>query len=519
MSQSSYHDYVLWRLNEKIYAERFMPASIYIGCMILFGGTGNGLVLCVYKSGKQKSTANIFIFFLSVIDFLLCILVMPFKLFDVCFPLLYGLEWPCKLYEFVEISLSMIAVSMMICIAVDRYLIVSKPLKRFDTRKLRTILLICFIVGTVCSTPTLAVYGQSIVKTNVDGLVGTTCGVAQHMKGSVVTRVWYMFMYIVFVLTLVVLVVLYIKIWRSINTWKNTIIGETVNKDNFRMKPIFKRKNSNSEKPLIPFGCNKNVALRSFYNPYNLANEIHEIETFRFDQTSENTSVDTTPVSPVKFTTFGKVGHFKADENKNLISCMRKSSDACSPLPVSPTRQVRLSMFTSAHSDNLDSDATKVERQRIPSAGSVFSNESKRSLLSTRYIPFLSRRGRSPSNTSVLSSNTSRSSCSSAISKKRKDSMVSGSSASSIGKRARMRRNTIVFGTISLVFVLSYLPCLVVVGMRTLSLYKVMSSPSVNSQVAEIFVRSGYLNSAINPFIYSFLCPTFRRGVKRLFTK
>ena len=508
-------DYILWQLNERVYRERFLPASIYIGCMILLGGTGNGLVMCVYKSGKQPSTANIFIFFLSVIDFLLCVLAMPFKLFDVRFPMLYGFEWPCKLYEFVEISLSMIAVSMMICIAVDRYLIVSKPLKRFDRRKVKLIVLICFVVGTLCSTPTLIVYGQSKVRTKVNGLEGTTCGVAEQMKSSVVTRVWYMYMYVVFVLTLIVLVVLYIRVWRLINVWKNTVIGESMSRT-YKLKAVFKRKSSHVDKPLIPYGGNKNVELRSFYNPYSLENELHELETHNFDQFSDDSSAES---NPDKKKSYDDEGSFKIDGNKKLVGCLKKSPESDSRIPTSPTRKVRLSEC----SDNCGSADGKVERNRISSSGSVFSHGSKRSLLNSRYIPFLPKhRRRVSSNGSVFSSckpTIRRSSCMTSTSSKRKESFLSGNSGTSFGKRARMRRNTLVFGTISLVFVLSYLPCLVVVGMRTLHIYKVMSSPSINSQIAEIFIRSGYLNNVLNPYIYSFLCPTFRRGVKRLFTK
>ena len=534
-------DYVLWRLNEKAYLDRFVPATIYIGCMILLGGTGNGLVLCVYKSEGKSSTANTFIFFLSVLDFLLCTIVMPFKLFDVRFPLMYGFNWPCKLYEFTEISLSMIAVSMMICIAVDRYLIVSKPLKRLDSRKLKKILLICFVVGTLCSTPTLVVYGQSKVKTKMHEIDGTTCGVAEEMKTSLVTRIWYMYMYVVFVLTLLVLIILYVRIWHLIKIWNNTIIGETVMRSDYKYKAIFKRKHLQIDKPLIPYGRDKNVEMRSFYNPHSLDNELHERDTFNFDQSSEENSFSSNPDSDMQDSNtslinniFNKqispIHHKESHCNNNsiehakLVSCMRKSrgSSSCT----SPTkRRVRLSsgdsLFSSSCRNNCNSVVAKVNRDRMSSSNSVFSHGSTRGYLNSTGLLSPSNRRRLSSNDSVFSSSRNshrKSSSRSVSSRKRKESFLSGSSSSSFGKRARMRRNTVVFGTISLVFVLSYLPCLVVVGMRTLQIYKVMGSPAINSQVAEIFVRSGYMNSVLNPFIYSFLVPTFRRGVKRMFT-
>ena len=476
--------------------------------------------MCVYQSEKQTSTANIFIYFLSVIDFLLCVLAMPFRLLDVRFPLLYGYEWPCKLYEFVEISLSMIAVSIMICIAVDRYLIVSKPMKRFDRRKVRRIVLICFVVGTLCSTPTLIVYGQSKVRTKVGGLFGTTCGVADNMKASIVTRIWYMYMYFVFVLTLIVLVVLYIRVWRLINKWKHTIIGESMTR-NYKLKAVFTRRLSQShvDKPLIPYGGSKNVELRSFYNPYCLENELHDRETHTFDHPIPDDSSSTESnldSATKKLTNENDAGteYTESNNNMRLVSCLRKPPcDSDSKPPMSPTRKVRLS------ESSIKCTVDGKDWNRVSNSSSVFSRESKRSLLSTRYIPFLHKHKKRASSSGSCESTIRRSSCTTSGTSRRKDSFASGKSGALFSKRARMCRNTIVFGTISLVFVLSYLPCLVVVGMRTLQIYKVMGSPSISSQVAEIFIRSGYLNNVLNPYIYSFLCPAFRRGVKRLFTK
>ena len=526
-------DYVLWTLNEHAYRDRFVPATIFIGCMILIGATGNGLVLCVYKSGQRASTANFFIFSLSVVDFLICFIVMPFRIFDMRFPLMYGFTWLCKMYELIEISLSMIAVSMMICIAVDRYLIVSKPLKRFDNQKLRRILVICVIVGILCSTPTLIVYGHSSVKTKIPGLVGNTCGVADSMKGSAVTRVWYMYMYIVFVLTLIVLVVLYIRIWQMINTWRNTVIGESMSKD-YKYKAIF-RHFSHIDKPLIPYGRSKHVTLRSFHNPSIFANDKYELDTFDSDECFDAASLNSSSDSNASLIYCSSNKDIPSDRDKGdspnnqfssgktkLVSCMRKSS---STSPNVTKRNVRLSFADSDQSnrrtsfiDKCSSAILSDNRARVFSSGSVFSNGSKRGPFNWANVHYRQNRRRQSSQDSVFSSCKSaryKSRSQSAASPERKDSFISGSSGSSFGKRARMRRNTIVFGTISLVFVLSYLPCLVVVGMRTLHIYRVMSSPPISSQIAEIFVRSGYMNSILNPFIYSFLCPTFRRGVKQ----
>ena len=526
-------DYVRWSLNEKAYLQRFVPASIFIGCMILVGAVGNGLVLCVYRSGQKANTANVFIFSLSVVDFLICVIVMPFRIFDMRFPLMYGFTWLCKMYELIEISLSMIAVSMMICIAVDRYLIIRKPLKRFDNRKLKRILLTCVIVGVSCSLPTLVVYGKSTVKTKVPGVVGNTCGVADDMRTGLITRVWYMYMYLVFVLTLVVLIVLYTRIWQLINTWNNTVIGESLSTE-YRFKAIFKQRTSHGEKPLIPYGRSKNVALRSYFNPLSFANEQHELDMLEFDDcfdnhslnssSDSNTSLINSGSSKDKVSGGGEINTLSIN-NSNLVSCIRKPSSSS---PKSPKRRVRLSCDDSVRSDHRSSFIEKCssavlsyKRTRVFSSGSVFSNGSKRSPMNWSNLCSRTKRRHLSSKDSEFSScksSKNRTRSQSTVSYGRKESFTSANSRSSFGKRARMRRNTIIFGTISLVFILSYLPCLVIVGMKTLEIYRVMSAPPMSSQIAEIFIRSGYINSISNPFIYSFLCPSFRGGIKQLFT-
>ena len=412
--------YLLWVMNEKLYFDRFLLATIYIGICSILGTAGNGIVVCVYNFRRQRNTANVFIFFLGIVDLLLCAIVMPFKLFDMRYPLMYGLPYLCTCYHFVEITLSMVSVAFMICIAVDRYLIITRPLNRKNFTRVYKIIAVCVVIGVAASWPTVFIYGKSQVTTNIPEIVGNTCGVSDIMKDKVITQVWYIYLYTVFVVTLVVLVVMYTKIWLLIRKWKDTLIGESATSFAPRHKP-FRRGFRES----IPSGNdNKNVRINS-YIPF---------------------SVLITRVRKLSF----------EDDVISLRDFNTEPEDSTSG------------------SGNSQEDADR----RLLSKIKVF-----RLFAETR----------------------------------RRSSAGAKSVESAGKKRARMRRNTAIFGVISLLFILSYLPCLVVISLRTLHLYKVTNVNQMKAALAEVFVRSGYLSSVLNPYVYSFICPNFRRGVHTLF--
>ena len=81
-------------------------------------------------------------------------------------------------------------------------------------------------------------------------------------------------------------------------------------------------------------------------------------------------------------------------------------------------------------------------------------------------------------------------------------------------RRARARKATFSMCLISIAFVVSYLPFLSLLLLRTIQKDVDASMSDTWRAVYKFFLRSGYLNCAINPFIYGISDSSFRRNCK-----
>jgi len=84
-------------------------------------------------------------------------------------------------------------------------------------------------------------------------------------------------------------------------------------------------------------------------------------------------------------------------------------------------------------------------------------------------------------------------------------------------KEFSLRRNTLIMRMVTIAFVVSFLPYLVIVTLR----YSNPDIPNKLSKIEQIlyhvFLRTYFINSMINPFIYGFMNGEFRAKLKELF--
>lgn len=84
---------------------------------------------------------------------------------------------------------------------------------------------------------------------------------------------------------------------------------------------------------------------------------------------------------------------------------------------------------------------------------------------------------------------------------------------------ARARKSAIIMFFISLVFIISYLPYLILRLLEGANIHFVISMTDTERALYKSFLRSYWLNCAINPFIYYACAPQFRRKLKDLWSK
>ncbi|XP_062577867.1 cholecystokinin receptor type A-like [Saccostrea cucullata] len=136
-------------------AELDMQTYIAIGYMSIFsvvGTIGNALVLYVFPRYKKKHTSTIFILTLAGVDFVTCCVTIPFAIATEAanFQLKYDII--CQIYLFLITTTVPFSASIMVAIAVDRYLCIVYPFKHAIIMTIRRAKI---VVGSLCAFASL----------------------------------------------------------------------------------------------------------------------------------------------------------------------------------------------------------------------------------------------------------------------------------------------------------------------------------------------------------------------------
>ncbi|XP_033733493.1 nematocin receptor 2-like [Pecten maximus] len=205
---------LLWLANEKE-VDLYYPAIVFTGFMTILGLLGNGFVIYVYGYRFRKTCANVYIFWLSVIDLVCCVLGIPFDIFQLRFPLLYGDAIPCKLFSTVSIVAYASQTLLLLCISRDRYYKICHPLKSFRFHSPHKNVAYAFILALCISWPSVFVHGTKTIKMATPGIVATTCSIDDSID-RLIPVLYFGFYLILAFADFVVLLFVYINIIRVV---------------------------------------------------------------------------------------------------------------------------------------------------------------------------------------------------------------------------------------------------------------------------------------------------------------
>lgn len=218
---------VRWRLNqEKVLL--LSPVIVYVVMAIVAGLIGNILVCYVYYFRLRRSPSRYFIVFLAVLDLLSCCVGSGSEITDLLQPFTFTATWSCKLLRF-GLSFTIIAASFtLICVAFDRYYKVCKPLNGFPVRKVKFLCLLVILLSLLLASPAIAIFGLKTTKTEVQGVMGTECSTADHMRNTPLPIVYYVTLFLAFLILFACFSLLYIRIGIELFRRKKLTIGETL---------------------------------------------------------------------------------------------------------------------------------------------------------------------------------------------------------------------------------------------------------------------------------------------------
>lgn len=102
-------------------AKQYIGGVVFVSVLMLIGFLGNLHVLIVYTFYMKSLSYRIFIIVLGCLDFITCILVMPFIIVELRNPLTFTMQFTCKTVRFFNYFICSASALTLIVIAADRY--------------------------------------------------------------------------------------------------------------------------------------------------------------------------------------------------------------------------------------------------------------------------------------------------------------------------------------------------------------------------------------------------------------
>lgn len=215
---SSDHGLTLAELN-KVEVSRLFPLLIYLSAIGLFGIPGNTLVIYAFRRSWRTSNSKLFFIWLAVIDLLNCSLSLPLEFLNVVNQYTYTNEWLCKTTLFSTYWLTVTSGITLVIITIDRFRKVCRPFKwQFLNRTARILCMVSSVFGLGVSWPVLVLFGIHRFKTVHEQLEGSECSVANDYQRSGYVRMYNVFLWILFAVTFLMIMLLYVVIGRRIFT-------------------------------------------------------------------------------------------------------------------------------------------------------------------------------------------------------------------------------------------------------------------------------------------------------------
>lgn len=475
-------DYLLWLANERLYHIN-IPTVVFYIIAILIGIFGNTLVIYVFRFRFKRSTANIFVVCLSTFDTITCFMLI-FEVFDKRLPMYSG-NYPaiCKLVRCLEVFSNGGASIILVGIAFDRYYKICKPFRRLSMRTVRNLIIGTVILMLLSSWPMMLFHGSETVTTIYPDISGKDCADDDQFKGSIYPGIYFIILFVFIIVCIAMIVVLYSLIFVAILKWKHRIVGEDIRSASFsgsmknssfssqkqKRRPV----EENAQFSVTNIVANKNVKQLQPPSEQHVSQNDDNESKFK-EIVLKNKDKNTLAKHP---TGFVNEGYTDFDErSEDVFSDMTKT---VSCLTVNSYTENNMSKTTISNELVIEKpikDTVTKPKERFVIDGSMSIEESK---IKLKYKVKLSNL--------------------------RKRFRRRGSKAD-----VRMSATTVVFSFIALLYVLSYIPTIVVESMNAID-------PLIEEQLSDttrkvvVMANSAYfMNGAFNPLLYGMFNKAFR---------
>lgn len=478
----------LGRINDEM-AITLLPAIILVVIYMLLGMFGNPLVAYYYGCRAKATSSYHFIVALSVFDLITCCISMPLEIVDMRNSLMFENSVACKILRFVNYFASISSGCILIAIAVDRYRKICHPFdNQITLRMTKIIIVIACVFSASVSWPSAVFFGSHEVNvTSSTGLVGYDCTTSRQESFKLYITIYNVVLFVFFIAAITSIVILYCLVGRKLFSLKT-----------FHFYAAKPRANNAEATSQISSDFKTSTAIIS-----RTSSKVIEIPD----------EIDDKPLATIK----------ELDPNSRPVS-------AASSRAASAKSENRV------HPEELQKDSTLTEikftekvktlspAKGVSSISLQFENDSRSGSAGSRYSRS-TRNGSAASTRSHVSGLSEYSDSDFVPTSETRESKGSADIDKTTSKKLHAqnvdtKKYTIITLSISVAFVVSFLPYLGLVTWRTLAKKHELHLLSDAAYCAyQIFIRSFLISSAVNPLIYGFLNTEFRNFVKTICQK
>ncbi|XP_063401423.1 cholecystokinin receptor type A-like isoform X1 [Mytilus trossulus] len=204
-------------LNTEEIMER-IPTILYLSLVMIIGIPGNTLVILIYFGSlwKLRGAHWTFIRTITIVDFLICIIIIPFEFYQQTHQLTFYAESACKSFKLISVHLSVMASLLLVMMSANRLHRIWWPLKvPLSSRQALVCVIVLGILVTIVSWPEGLFSGINL-KQRKNNITGYDCGVAVRYKRTTHPFAYSFVLLVGFILCVASLVTIYAIIWNKL---------------------------------------------------------------------------------------------------------------------------------------------------------------------------------------------------------------------------------------------------------------------------------------------------------------
>ncbi|KAL8623715.1 hypothetical protein ACOMHN_004779 [Nucella lapillus] len=495
------------------------PTLTYLSFVMLCGLAGNCMVFVVYYRRFKPSVTRTYIVAMSVCDLLTNLLSLPADMVEVRFHNTFQQPWLCKSFRTVKSVLSFQSAFILVAVAFDRQRAICSPRTSPATVK-RTLVVIGIVSVTALlfTVPYTVVTGGNTVTYPDSNLTGVECSIDDVYIQSLFLFIYNVVTGLVLIVCISLMLGSYIRIARQL--WlhkKNTAIlmgTSAQGKDPRKASAMSSNTYTFEESSSGMTHSTSDNSHSSSHNTHNGSERTHGCS--KKSQPSlkagnDQASTDTKLAQMSSYSPISEEPPGGSCAETALVEAEKANQDVCLH---TDTRLNDDGSHPTAHTDRAPGDG-EVSGSDPPTNTTHSGQTAQHSEARTHNYQGRKlsepKHGHTASRSAMSRIHRAASDAKSFVTRKKSSTPTIRGCVKKIPTRT-----TFMMFVLTIIFIVNYLPYLVVVSVRSrLGNDHMVTSMGLNSY--HVSLRSYFLNSAVNPLVYSFCSARFRQECRRLF--